>query len=207
MQPYYEAPLVVKDEYGILSIKPGLSCPGYKEHKIKSEGRIYCDNLAGWNTDHPGVGMCYRHGGQFGRHKSIGAILTAMAYADELNVTPWEALLQQVRALANQVQWLSVLIKQAESEKGPDALGPGGDAWKWVCMMEERGDRLAKVSKMAIDAGVATQLVNQVNLEAEAMYAAACAALDALGIEGPGRDLALETMADHLERSQREHTL
>jgi hypothetical protein len=207
MQPDYVQPTVERDEWGILSVAPGLVCPGYKEHKIRAYGRVYCKRPAGTSTDHEGIGMCSLHGGNFGRHKTIGAILTAMAYADELHTTPWEALLQQVRMLANQVQWLSVRVRLAEETDGADALKPGGSGWDWVCLLEARGDRLAKVSKMAIDAGVATQLVQQVNLEAEGMYKAALAAFMVLGIEGDQKELALEAMATELERLEKEHML
>lgn len=131
----------------------------------------------------------------------------AMLFADEMQVTPWEALLSQVRLLANQVRWLRYRVESAEREYGVDAIKPGGEGWDWVCLLESRGDRLAKVSKMAIDAGVATRLVRQVELEAEHMVTAALETFDRLGIHGPKRDEALEFMGNRLMELEAGETL
>lgn len=120
------------------------------------------------------------------------------AFGDELNVTPWEGLLQQVRLLANQVAWAQKRVNAAEEKGGEDAIRPGGIGWDWVVLLESRGERLAKVSKMAIDAGVAQQLVKQMELEADAMYKAASAMLDSLGLKDDVRESALAVMSREL---------
>ena len=75
------------------------------------------------------------------------------------------------------------------------ALKPGGEAFEWVDMLEKRGDRLARVAKMAIDAGVAERLVRQVELEAELMLKSTLFALDALGMNEDDKERALELMS------------
>lgn len=122
----------------------------------------------------------------------------ALAFGDELNCSPWEAMQQQIRLLAGQVAWLQKRVNAAEAEGQDAAIRPGGAGWDWVVLLEARGDRLAKVAKMAIDAGLATRLVQQLELEAEGMYEAATALLDSLGIEGDQREMALAMMTRKL---------
>lgn len=105
--------------------------------------------------------------------------LARVAYTQGRKVTPWDALLQEVEALAGQVAWLDAQIERAAGEvereggSADDALRPGGLAYDWVVMREQRGDRLAKVSKMAIDAGVAEQLLARVELQGRLLFEAA----------------------------------
>lgn len=197
LQPDYEHPVVIVDEFGVCDIQPGLKCPHTKQ-RYSTLPPVRCTNIAGRWTPHEHVGLCATHGGGSGRGKAQGAIFVAMAFADELNVTPWEALLSQVRLLANQVRWLRLRVEYAEAEHGVDGIKPGGPGWDWVALLEARGDRLAKVSKMAIDAGVAERLVRQVELEADHMVAAAILTFERLGIHGEQRDDALEFMGRKL---------
>lgn len=97
----------------------------------------------------------------------------AHAYAQARDTTPWQALLDEVRDLAGQVAWLNDRLMAAEKRGGEDALRPGGEGFDWLVMRDQRGDRLAKTAKMAIDAGVAQYLISQVQLQGELMFKAA----------------------------------
>lgn len=199
MQPSYEGPVMVADEWGVLDIvKPG-PCPGWDQPYTTLPARL-CTRTAGEATTHPGVGMCRDHGGYFGRELQKGAILMALAYADEMNLSPWEAMLSQVRLLANQVAWLRARVYEAEKTYGVSGLRPGGEGWDWVAMLEARGDRLAKVAKMCLDAGIQQQLVAQIELEADNMMKAALSGMDAAGLEGPAREKFLDAMSGELLR-------
>lgn len=191
LESTYETADVEVDEWGVITVLPGLLCPGYTQ-KYTTLPPVHCARAAGAGTDHEGIGLCSTHKGAQGAGRIQGAIELAIRFADEMNVTPWEALLSQVRLLANQVAWLRVRVGLAEDEHGVDGIKPGGPGWEWVALLEARGDRLAKVSKMAIDAGVAERLVHQLDLEADKMVAAASALADHLGLEGTARDVALE---------------
>lgn len=206
MQPLYKAPRTwLRDIGGFLTVEVGteLGCvhweegPGIKGHSKKRQ-IVECHRGAGQGTDHAGVGLCYMHDGARGRGKVQGAILMALAFGDELNCSPWEAMQQQIRLLAGQVAWLQKRVNAAEEAGKDEAIRPGGAGWDWVVLLEARGDRLAKVAKMAIDAGLATRLVQQLELEAEGMYEAATALLDSLGIEGDQREMALAMMTRKL---------
>lgn len=197
VQSYYDEPEVRVDDAGICEIVPtGLLCLGGEYRG--AQGWVECTKPAGYLTDHEGVGHCSQHGGNFGKNLAIGVWLMAQAYAQELNVTPWEALLQQVKMLAGQVAYLQNKVLRLEAEFGVDAIRPGGEAWDWVELLEKRGDRLARVAKMAIDAGVAERLVRQIELEAEMMLKATTFALDSIGVSGDDKERALELIGAKL---------
>lgn len=197
MQPTYEGPVFERDEWGVLDIVQAAPCDGFDQPYTSLPARM-CTKSAGYRTPHSGVGKCFDHGGWFGRELQKGAILMALAYADEMNVSPWEAMLSQCRLLANQVAWLRARVYEVEKNYGVEGLRPGGEGWDWVAMLEARGDRLAKVAKMAIDCGIAERTVQQIEMDATIMMKATIAGLDAAGIEGDARDRMLDAMSSSL---------
>lgn len=212
IQPLYEEPTVTRLDIGgyvtveVATGAEGLRCTQWSAGKSvpghsKKREWVQCRHGAGQATDHEGVGLCYMHDGHRGRGRAQGAIYMAHAYGDELGITPWEALLQQVRMLGGQVYWLQQRVLTAEREGGGEAaLRPGGAGWDWVVMLEARGDRLAKVAKMAIDAGVAERLVQQMQLEGEIMFKGVTAGMDAVpGLTPESRELLLRVMSDTMK--------
>lgn len=197
MQPQYEGPVLKADEWGVLDVVEHPLCPHWWQR-----GSAWpferCGNVAGYYTDHEGAGNCYRHNGNIGRERAKGAILMTLAYADEMQMSPWEAMLSQVRLLANQVAWLRLRVHEVEKVHGVEGLRPGGVGWDWVALLDARGERLAKTAKMAVDAGVASMLVRQIEMEADNMMKAALAGLDAAGIEGAQREKMLDSMSQTL---------
>lgn len=194
MQPSYEGPVMKADEWGVLDIVEAATCSGYDRPYTSLPARM-CIREAGEATTHPGVGMCRDHGGYFGRELIKGAIYMALAYADEMNVSPWEALLGQCRLLANQVAWLRMRVYEAERAYGVAGLKPGGEGFDWVMMLEARGDRLAKVAKMCLDAGIQERLIQQIEVESDMMVKGALAGLDALALEGDDRERFMDAMS------------
>jgi hypothetical protein len=194
MQPSYEGPTFTRDEWGVLDVEVAPLCPGW-DQKYTSLPIEMCTRTAGYLTEHAGVGMCFYHNGYFGRELKKGAILMALAYADEMNVSPWDALLGQCRLLANQVAWLRLRVYEAERAFGAPGLRPGGEGFDWVMMLEARGDRLAKVAKMCLDAGIQERIVQQIEVESDMMVKGALAGLDALALEGDEREKFLDAMS------------
>lgn len=197
MQPSYEGPVMQADEWGILEIVKAAKCDGFDQPYSTLPARM-CQRDAGDGTTHPGVGKCRDHGGWFGRELQKGAIFMALAYADEMNVSPWEAMLSQCRLLANQVAWLRLRVYEVEKKYGVAGLRPGGEGWDWVAMLEARGDRLAKVAKMCLDAGIQQQLVANIESEADHLMKAALSGMDAAGLEGEAREKFLDAMSTTL---------
>jgi len=126
-----------------------------------------------------GTGLCRQHGGLRRDELAVGAWVMGHALARPLDISPWDALLGEVRRTAGKVAWLD----QKLARFGDDAEFIGdGDAVPWVKMQDKERLWLGRVSKMAIDAGVAAIMVQQVQHEAQVMARVLNAALDALGL-------------------------
>jgi len=92
----------------------------------------------------------------------------AHAIAKELDVSPWDALLGEVRRSAGEVAWLDSKVATALDD---DDLRPGGSHHDWVKMRERARSWLGRVSKMAVDAGVAAMLVQREQVAGEQLAA------------------------------------
>lgn len=159
-----------------------------------------CGKRAGERTGHYGAGACWRHRGNTRTGRVRGALIMAHAFARELDCSPWEGLLRAVRIAAGKLGYCEWVLSQASSdlelegrfgrsEDGillhPDTGDPLGggqvrDLSWWVQKSELWTDRLARYSKMAIDAGVAERLVHQVEVEGQSMGRVLSAALGEL---------------------------
>lgn len=120
------------------------------------------------------------HGGNSPYEAAKGAWLMAHAMMGELDVTPWEALLRQVRRTAHEVLWLQEKVGECPDD---DELLPGGTFGPWERKRIEAEMRHTRVAKMAIDAGVAEALVRQLEYEATAYAGALMNTLTALGLD------------------------
>lgn len=120
----------------------------------------------------------------------------AHAFAVAMKVSPWDALLGQLYLLQGQVAWLTAKVAQAPNDEALLRFVPGEDGeepyGRWVEMLEQRGDRLTKVAKMAIDAGIAQQMVNAIEDDAQRLYLATKRAAALMGL---GEDRELELVA------------
>ncbi len=133
-----------------------------------------CTWAAGNGTAHVGVGACVRHDSQVERAK--GAWLVAHAIARIEDISPWEALLLTVKRAA---AWAAFYDGKLAAVEDDDELAPGGGAHHWVQAAERVNDKLARYSKMAVDAGVAAMLVQRARAEGEQIATVLNAALGA----------------------------
>lgn len=168
-----------------------------------------CSSPAGSGTSHPGVGRCRKHGGETPEGRREGAWVVAHAFARALDVTPWEGLLLAVKIAAGRVAFCEAKLSTAYSDRqleppGDDAgvagrVGEDGqNLHYWVKQAELWHDKLARVSKLAIDAGVAERLVRQLELEAQLMLRATSLTFDELGLSDDVRERALGIMSRKL---------
>jgi hypothetical protein len=177
---------------------------GAPRRKHNDPGQGPCEQPAGYGTPHLGTGHCAQHGGNSKRENARGAWVLAHEMARALNVTPWEALLGEVRRTAGTVAWLDRKVAEAPDDDAllstappdPEAGTPGGYR-RWVDMRLEERRHLARVSKMAVDAGVAQQLVAQFALQGETVARVLTAVLAQLGLS-----LDQEEHADELLRRE-----
>ena len=121
----------------------------------------------------------------------------AIRIAEELDVSPWDAMLGEVRRSAGRCRWVDEQLEQAalsaetklallRAQEAPpeeqwDAL-PGVDDRVQKLLATSRVERrhLASVSKAAIDAGVAERMVRNIEMEGAMIAAAIVAGLDAI---------------------------
>jgi hypothetical protein len=164
---------------------------------VVSKGRLggkRCPNVAGQGTSHVGWGHCVIHGGAKRSGRALGAWMAAHAFARELDINPWDALLMAVRIAAGKVAYIETVLGQASSDlelegravryEGdadspallvhPDTgepLGVGAyrDRSWWVAKGEYWHAQLARTAKMAVDAGVAVYQVKAIEAQAQAI--------------------------------------
>lgn len=131
----------------------------------------------------------------------------AHKFAEELDVSPWEALLLVIRITAGRLRYIESVLAGAKDDREltgrvsgvdgePIPLGVemGGardgevnmaqDLSFWVEKSEQERDRLAKVSKAAIDAGVAQLLIEKELRAGEEMANVAVKSLEAMSAAG-----------------------
>lgn len=172
----------------------GGDVPWCGEPVRRSAGYVdYCQRPAGWRTGHEGAGPCRVHERRVGA--GTGAWIVAHAFARALEVTPWEGLLWAVRISAGRVAFIEAKLGTADCDED---LEPSGRLHHWVKESRDERDRLARVSKLAIDAGVAERLVRQLELEAALMLRATTLTLDELGLGEEDRERALGIMSRNL---------
>lgn len=163
-----------------------------------------CHLPAGQGTPHVGAGQCVVHGGAKRHGRTVGAWLMAHAFGAELDITPWEGLLRAVRVAAGKSAYCEWVISQAKSDlelegrvfrtgEGDEAIlvhpdtgeplgvGEFRDLSFWVKQSELWHDRMAKTSKMAVDAGVAAWQVERAEGDANAIARVLNAVLEGLG--------------------------
>lgn len=157
-----------------------------------------CGNVAGKGTDHPGVGRCAYHGGRSLKGRREAALLMAHALARHHATTPWQALLDEVQRCAGAVAWLDWKVGQAPDDASLLSSEPGEGFAPWVAMRERYEDRLAKVAKMTMDAGVASALVARAEVSGQATARVLMNTLGALGLTDDQMDLARTVMRREL---------
>ena len=118
-----------------------------------------CRRGAGWGTQHPGRGACKLHGGRAPTHNTRAAREEAqeqlVAWGLSVEIEPQEALLQCVYRSAGLVSYFNTRVVELKDE----AVAAGGDLALWLRLEREETERLARFSKMALDAGVAERRV------------------------------------------------
>lgn len=158
----------------------GLPVPTVRREAVTFCGAIMrngnaCFWPAGTGTAHAGVGACMRHDTQVER--AAGAWTVAHRIAQIMDISPWDALLLAVKRAA---AWATFYDSKLAEVHDDDDLRPDGAAYDWVRAAERVNDKLARYSKMAVDAGVAQLLVQQARTDGEQLARVLNAALGAV---------------------------
>jgi hypothetical protein len=122
----------------------------------KKKNGDLCRAFAGQGTDHPGVGRCKFHLGNTPSH-GVNAVVQeaqrrAVKFGTPIEIEPHEALLQMLYLASGAVRWLREEIGVL------DDLG-AFESRVLVQLYGDERDRVARVAKAALDAGVAERQV------------------------------------------------
>lgn len=152
-----------------------------------------CKTPAGWGTDHFGFGPCKKHGGllpsvrQSAREAMALAELRFMGVA--LDVEPTDALLTCVRTAAGHLAYLTRKVEEVppggELQQAPNQNGQVLHVW--ARLQQDAIERLARVCKMALDAGVAERRVRLAERAGQQIAAAIERALEGMDLSNAQR--------------------
>lgn len=126
-------------------------------------------------------------------------------FGNPIEVAPHLALLQEVHRTAGHVAWLGQVIAQMEEDlELTQLVGGGAESYPrrvpsiWVELYQKERGHLARVSKMALDAGVAERQVRLAERQGELLAGAIQAILADLKLSPDQRKLAPGVVRRHL---------
>jgi hypothetical protein len=157
-----------------------------------------CGRPAGWGTNHLGIGRCRLHGGMSPTHQQHAQRVQAERAVATLGlpraIEPHMALLEEVHRAAGHVAWLGEIVAELEqtavvhgiskSVQMPDGtrtIEARAAVNVWVRLYQEERDRLTRVAKVALDAGVAERQVRLAEAQAQQLATVIRAVLTDLG--------------------------
>jgi hypothetical protein len=175
------------------------------EHRHRTTGCLepehLCDQGRGQRTGHPGTGRCWLHGGtsphgeQLARREMAENVLASLGIPDR--VDPVASLLEAVRVAAWRELGLRQMLQVRPTLFGPDHLGEGRPDVV-AGMHAEALEQRAKISTMAINAGLDERIVRLAERQGEVIHRILTAALDAAGVSGEARTKAEEAVIREL---------
>jgi hypothetical protein len=161
-----------------------------------------CTLPAGWGTDHVGSGRCRLHGGATRNGRVAAAKEEAQREAVQvmgapIDVDPLEALLVCVRVAAGEAEYASAQV--AELERAMQEGKKSTSLHPWIRVRQDALERLARFSKMAVDAGVAERLVQVEERHARVLFRVMSGVVADLDIPAAQRELVPQLVRRHLE--------
>jgi hypothetical protein len=146
--------------------EPDHHCNGKVRGRVSADdgAAAYCSKVAGWGTNHVGVGRCKWHGGASETYDNKANELLAKAaleqYGIPVEVDPQTALLEELFRTQGHVVWLRERVAELETERMHGAVGgaaggiPERKPHIWITMYKEERLHLSRVAKSCIDAGI-----------------------------------------------------
>jgi hypothetical protein len=187
----------------------------------KRQGEGNCMRPAGWGTDHPGVGRCKLHGGSTRDHRAAAAEELARkavtTYGLPRDISPTDALLEEVRYTAGHVAWLRERVagleqrdlvwgmteqaeKTATEFSGTDTTyAAKPNVWLELYMRERK--HLVEVTKAAISVGIEERRVRLAEAQGSLLNDVIRRILDRLALTADQRGLLPVVVPEELRRA------
>ncbi len=187
-----------------------------------------CERPAGWGTEHPGIGRCKFHGGATKNAAKQAALTEAVNYVLDImgpaiDVDPMEALIWCVRIAAGEVAYATRKISELEEDEVLDrpeeetnrtGYGPKSESFRevkqssvtlhiWIQARHSALDRLARYSKMALDAGIAERQVKLAETAGDEIAQSIRSILDNLLLTPEQERRAPEIVREAMEKLER----
>lgn len=161
----------------------------------KRSGEL-CQSFAGLGTPHKGIGRCKFHGGNTPTHQrhaiKVEARQRMAAYGAPIESHPIEALLWVMHATAGHASWLNGEVARQPDLKAHEAL-------VLVELYGQERDRLARVAKACLDAGVDDRQVKLAERNADVLATVLRAVHDALTLTAEQDEVFKETVQRSLQ--------
>ena len=140
----------------------------------KTRSGKQCRKFAGEGTSHVGVGKCKYHGGSMPNHIKHAAKIEAQRRAHEffqehgikfgqsIDIEPTEALLTVLQLSCGHLEFIRVeiaAVEEARRSKETQDFTPAFERDVLMRMYDDERDRVARIAKMGLDAGVAERQI------------------------------------------------
>jgi hypothetical protein len=202
----------------------GEPAPGHDKPKCgarKRQGDGCCRRPAGWGTDHPGTGRCKLHGGATRSNRAAAieeqARQAVITYGLPRDISPTEALLEEVRYSAGHVAYLREQIalleakdlvwgvteesvKRATEFKGTDVTRAAAMN-VWLDLYHKERRYLLDVTKAVIAAGVEERRVRLAESQGALLASVIRRILDRLNLSGEQLKLIPMVVPEELRRA------
>lgn len=131
-------------------------------------------------------------------------------FMGELDVSPWDALLSEVRRAAYRSAWVDHRVEVARGEvdaldSDPEArLVYDAELRKWLEESRRERMHMTRISKQAIDAGLAERYVESVRVEGQRIIGIIARTMEAAQLEPHQVELAKVALENELSQASRE---
>ena len=157
-----------------------------------------CNQMAGFGTDHPGLGRCKYHGGASSVGIGHAVQERARLMGAPIDMNPIEAIIWSIRITAGEVKWLSEKIAELDEVEGVENTIMGKQFHLYV---RERRDRVALLHRMGLDAlklGLAERAIKMAEMYGVALSRFIMGILDDLNLTPEQAQLAPSVVRKHL---------
>lgn len=179
-----------------------------------------CGNSAGYKTDHPGAGNCHFHGGSSpnGRKHAMEeqARKAVETYGLPRDISPTDALLEEVRYSAGHVAWLRIRVAELEAQdlvwgvteevdRGATEFA-GVDTTRaatvnmWLELYHRERKHLLDLVKTAISVGIEERRVRLEEAKGQVVAELIRRILSRLDLNDAQRDLAVQVIPEEFRR-------